>query len=174
MEFQLRPFTKEDIESIAFYANNERVAANLRDVFPYPYTKEDAKGYILAMIAAKDERQIVRAIEVEGKAVGSIGIFLGNDVYQKSGELGYWIGEAFWGKGVMSEAARQIVKEAFSKFDIERIYAEPFSYNTGSRRVLEKAGFIYEGTMRHGVWKRGQQFDYCMYSILREEVTGEA
>ena len=91
-------------------------------------------------------------------------------MYEKSAELGYWLSENYWGKGVMTAAVRQICQEAFNTFDILRIFAEPFADNKGSRRVLEKAGFTYEGTMRNGIFKNGNVCSYCMYSLLREEL----
>ena len=120
-------------------------------------------------IAKEGVGQITRAIEANGKTVGSIGIFLKDDVYEKSGELGYWLAEDYWRNGITSQAVRMICREAFSRFDIVRIFAEPFADNAGSRGVLEKAGFTYEGTMRNGVYKNGEIHSYCMYSLLREE-----
>lgn len=169
-EFLLREWKKEDAENIAKEANNINIAKNLRNTFPYPYTLEDAKWYVNDCISNANNHQITRAIEVDNKAVGSIGIFIKTDVLEKSGELGYWLSEDYWRQGIMSEAARMICKEAFVSFDIIRIFAEPFAYNLGSRGVLEKAGFTYEGTMRNGVYKNGNVHSYCMYSLLREEM----
>ena len=101
---------------------------------------------------------------------GNIGITLQEDVFEKSGELGYWLAEEYWRNGITTEAVQRICKEAFTAFDIVRIYAEPFECNAGSRGVLEKAGFTYEGTMRNGVYKNGKILSYCLYSVLREEV----
>lgn len=168
-EFILREWKSEDAESVAQAANNEKIAANLRNAFPYPYTLEDAKWYVEDCISRGEYKQITKAIEIDGKAVGSIGIFVQDDVYEKSAELGYWLSEKYWGQGIMTEAVKQICREAFEKFDIIRIYAEPFEHNIGSRGVLEKAGFTCEGTMRNGVYKNGNVYSYCMYSILREE-----
>lgn len=173
MNFELRKWTINDIEDVAKYANNEKVAANLRNVFPFPYTMKDAKDYVSSCVENNEEHQICRAIIVNGHAVGSIGIFCGTDVYEKSGELGYWLAEEFWGKGIMTCAAKQICREAFDKFDIIRIYAEPYAYNAGSRKVLEKAGFTLEGIMRNGVYKNGKVHDYCMYALLKEEMDKE-
>ena len=167
-KFELRKWQIEDVEDVAHYANNERIAANLRNVFPYPYTLEDAEAYVGSCAENSEECQICRAIVADGHAVGSIGIFCGSDVYEKSGELGYWLAEDYWGQGMMTEAVKQICREAFEKFDIVRIYAEPFAHNTGSRRVLEKAGFSLEGIMRKGVCKKGKIYDYCMYALLRD------
>lgn len=109
-------------------------------------------------------------MEADGKAVGSISVSVMNDVYEKSAELGYWLSEDYWGQGITSRAVRMICREAFARFDIIRIFAEPFEYNTGSRKVLEKSGFTYEGTMRDGVYKNGEVHSYCMYSLLRGEL----
>lgn len=170
-KFRLRAWRTEDAESLAQAANNPEIARNLRNVFPNPYTLDDAIWYINDSIANEGKKQISYAIEIEGRAVGSIGIFVKDDVYEKSAELGYWLAEDYWRKGVMTKAVQMICKEAFASFDIVRIFAEPFADNAGSRGVLEKAGFTYEGTMRNGIYKNGEIHSYCMYSILREEFT---
>lgn len=167
MGFELRKWKIEDVASVAHCANNEKIACNLRDVFPCPYTENDAKYYIESCINSSEDKQLCRSITVDDIAIGSIGIFLGNDVYSKSAELGYWLAEEYWGKGIMSAAVKQICAEAFDKFDIVRIFAEPFAHNGGSRKVLENAGFTLEGIMRNGVYKNGQICDYCMYALLR-------
>lgn len=167
-EFELRKWQMEDAQDVAHYADNEHIAANLRNVFPYPYTLEAAEAYVGSCVENTEEHQICRAIVVDGKAVGSIGVFCGTDVYEKTAEMGYWLAEEFWGQGIMTEAAKQICGQAFAKFDIVRIFAEPFAYNTGSRRVLEKAGFVLEGIMKNGVYKNGKYFDYCMYALTKE------
>nr|WP_325183049.1 GNAT family N-acetyltransferase [uncultured Oscillibacter sp.] len=168
--FTLRPWRPSDAADVASAANNPKIAANLRNVFPSPYTLADAEWYVGDCIAQGEERQLTRAIVIEDRAAGSIGVFVKDDVYEKSAELGYWLAEEHWGRGVMTEAVRQLCREAFRRFDILRIYAEPFSDNLGSRRVLEKAGFTCEGTMRNGVYKNGRVHSYCMYALLREEL----
>lgn len=170
MEFVLRKWKKEDAQEIAKAANNPKIAQNLRNSFPHPYSVDDAKWFVADCIAKEGEKQLTRAIEVGGRAAGSIGIFLMEDVYEKSGELGYWLAEDYWRQGIISQAVQMICREAFAAFDLVRIFAEPFANNTGSRRVLEKAGFTYEGTMRSGVYKNGEIHSYCMYSLLREEL----
>ncbi len=168
-DFKLRAWKKEDAKSLAQSANNPNIAKNLRNVFPFPYTIEDAVWYINDCISKEGKKQITCAIDVDGQAVGSIGIFIKDDIYEKSGELGYWLSEKYWRQGIVSRAVQIICKQAFEAFDIIRIFAEPFTDNAGSRRVLEKSGFTYEGTMRSGVYKNGEIHSYCMYSILREE-----
>lgn len=168
--FTLRPWQLSDAGDVAAAADNPKIAANLRNVFPSPYTLADAEWFVGDCIAKGEERQLSRAIMIEEKAIGSIGVFVKDDVYEKSAELGYWLAEAYWGQGVMTEAVRWICRETFDRFDILRIFAEPFADNLGSRRVLEKAGFTREGTMRNGVYKNGRVHSYCMYALLREEL----
>ena len=166
----LKPWELEDVGAVASAANNPKIAANLRNVFPFPYTLADAEQYVSSCINGDGERQLTKAIMINEKASGSIGVFVKDDVYEKSAELGYWLSEEHWGKGIMTEAVRQICREAFDRFNIVRIFAEPFECNQGSRRVLEKAGFTCEGIMRSGVFKNGQVLSYCMYSLLRGEL----
>lgn len=169
MDFILREWRQEDAADVARYADNEKIARNLRDVFPHPYALADARDFVDICITGDPEMSLFRAIEVDGRAVGSIALCRGSDVYQKTAELGYWLAEAYWGRGIMTRAVKRICKEGFSRWDIQRIYAEPFAHNAGSRRVLEKAGFFLEGVMRRGVYKRGKVCDFCMYALLRED-----
>ena len=170
-EFQLRAWQIEDAEALAQAADNFNIAKNLRNAFPNPYTLDNAIWYINDSIANAGKKQINYAIVIDGQAAGSIGIFVKDDVYEKSAELGYWLSEDYWRRGIMSKAVGIICQEAFERFDIIRIFAEPFADNAGSRRVLEKAGFTCEGIMRNGVYKNGEIHSYCMYSVLREEFT---
>lgn len=168
MNFILRQWRQSDAADVARYADNEQIARNLRDVFPHPYTLADARDYVDSCLAGDPEMSLCRAIAVDDHAVGSIALCRGSDVYQKTAELGYWLAEDFWGRGIMTQTVRQICREGFSRWDIQRIYAEPFAHNIASRRVLEKAGFTLEGIMRRGVFKRGQVCDFCMYALLQE------
>ena len=170
MDFTLEKWSKEHVDGVYKNANNFKIAEKLRDIFPYPYTYEDAKWYVNDCIEKNDEHQICRAIVLNKEAIGSIGIFVKNDVHKKCGELGYWLGEDFWGKNIMTNAVKQICKIAFEKFDLERIYAEPFANNIGSRRVLEKAGFNLEGIMKNSVFKNGNIYDSCMYALLKNNL----
>ena len=170
MNFQLRHWRTEDAKALAKAADNPKIAANLRNVFPNPYTLEEANWFINDCISKGDSHGFTWAIEVEGKAAGCIAVTLLNDVYEKSGELGYWLSEEYWRQGIMSQAVQIICREAFKTFDIIRISAEPFAYNAGSIGVLKKAGFTYEGTMRNGIYKNGRVHSYCIYSLLREEI----
>lgn len=169
-KFILREWQYDDVAEIAIAANNPKIAKYLRNTFPNPYSINDAEWFVSDCISKERKKQITRAIVVDGKAVGSVGIFVKDDVYEKSAELGYWLAEDYWHQGITSKAVQQICKEAFSTFDIIRIFAEPFDSNIASKGVLGKAGFTYEGTMRNGVYKNGEVISYCVYSILREEI----
>lgn len=165
--FELRPWRESDAPAVARCADNPRIAATLRDVFPSPYTLEDARSYIRACMEAEGDAQLCRAIVAGGEAVGSVGLFVGGDVYRRSAELGYWLAEEYWGQGIMTRAVGQICREGFERFDIVRIYAEPFADNTGSRRVLEHNGFVLEGVKRDSVYKNGRLQDSCLYALLK-------
>jgi len=167
MDFQLRPWQKKDIDSVLFYANNKRISDNLRDAFPYPYTRENAKAYVNFCIKCPMSEQIIRAIVVEGQVVGNIGIVFKEDVYRKSAEIGYWLGEPLWSQGIMTRAIGQMCDFVFSTFDIVRIFAEVFAHNTASRRVLEKNGFQLEGKLRKSIYKNGEYYDSCIYGLLK-------
>ena len=172
MPITIRPWALDDAGSIARFADNPKIAANLRDLFPSPYTLKDAQDYAAYCMNVDETRQLPRVIDVDGSAVGNITLSLGGDVYRKSAELGYWLAEEYWGKGIMTAAVKEICRLGFARWDIVRIYAEPFARNAGSRRVLEKSGFTLEGVMRSGVYKGGEILDYCLYSLLREEFCG--
>lgn len=167
--FTLRPWRPEDAAAIVPYADDPLVAENLRDVFPNPYRLQDAEAYVRCCVEQEGQGQLCRAIVIDGSPCGSIGLFRGTDVYQKSAELGYWLGRPYWGRGVITGAVKAICREGFAAWDIARIYAEPYDRNLGSRHVLEKAGFTLEGTLRSSVWKQGQLLDSRIYSLLREE-----
>jgi ribosomal-protein-alanine N-acetyltransferase len=165
--FTLRTFRDADAPSIARHANNRNVSRNLRDAFPFPYRLEDAHGFI-AKFNAPEQRGLVLAIEVEGAAVGAIGVHPLDDVYRRSAELGYWLGEPFWGRGIATLAVRAITEQAFLRqAELVRIHAAVFGWNPASGRVLEKAGFVREGVLRQSVFKDGVLADSFMYARLR-------
>ncbi|MGI5971373.1 MAG: GNAT family N-acetyltransferase [Oscillospiraceae bacterium] len=164
MEFTLRPFIEADAFSIARYANNIKIWRNLRDLFPHPYTIADAFGFIAA--CSTEKGQFIRAIDIGGEAAGSIGLAYGKDVHSKTAELGYWLAEPYWGRGVMTGAVTEICGLAFGELGLMRVFAEPYSDNIASRRVLEKAGFVLEGVMRKAAVKQGVIKDCCMYARI--------
>lgn len=163
----LRKWKEDDAERLAEIANNKKIYDNLRDAFPHPYSVEDARRFI-ALQQDGSKLSKAFAIVVDGKAAGSIGAFLKEDVYRKNAEIGYYLAEEYWGKGIMTKTIKMIVEFLFNNFDIIRIYAEPFSRNVGSRKALEKAGFRLEAVLKSNVIKNGIIEDSCIYSILKD------
>jgi len=167
MEFTLEKWHMGFKESLQKYADNPRVAIYLRNHFPCPYTLENAEQYILSCEEKEGITQIVRAIVVNGQAVGSIGILFKNDVYTKTAELGFWLGEPFWHQGIITAAIKPICDMAFANRDLVRIYAEVFAQNIGSRKALQKADFELEGVLKKNVFKNGQIMDSCIYALVK-------
>ena len=170
MKCRIRKWELSDAKDLAAALSNRKVQDNLRDGLPYPYTEQDGKEFISAMLSADENETFAFAITVNNMVIGSIGIFRQGNIHRQTAELGYYIAEEYWGKGIMTEAVKQICKYVFAKSDIIRIYAEPFAYNIASCRVLEKAGFQYEGTLRSNAVKNGRVIDMKMYSLLKAEI----
>jgi hypothetical protein len=166
IEFNLRPWTTEDLNSLVKYANNQNIAKNLTDKFPFPYTENNGRTFI--EYATKDYPIHIFAIDIEGQAVGGIGIHPQEDIYRKNAELGYWLGEPFWGQGIISSAIKQIVNFAFETYDIDRVFARPFGTNIPSQIVLEKNNFILEGRFDKILVKDGVLLDELIYAIRRD------
>ena len=170
MKCRIRKWELSDAKDLAAALSNKKVQDNLRDGLPCPYTERDGKEFISAMLSADENETFAFAITVDNMVIGSIGIFRQGNIHRQIAELGYYIAEEYWGKGIMTEAVKQICKYVFAKSDIIRIYAEPFAYNIASCRVLEKAGFQYEGTLRSNAVKNGRVIDMEMYSLLKAEI----
>ena len=165
--FELREWRLSDAASIAENANNIRVWNNLRDALPHPYSEQDGKEFIEKALSLPKPATLL-AIVVDGKAVGSIGIFLRTDVERISAELGYFIGEKYWNRGIMTEAVKQMVDYAFATFpQLRKIYATPFDFNIASHKVLEKAGFGREALLKQGALKNGVVIDLHYYSRFK-------
>lgn len=162
----LRPLVASDAESLARYANNRSVAKNLRDRFPHPYQKADAEWYIAHL--ATREVQSSFGIIVGNEAIGSISLMLGDDIARRSAEIGYWLGEPFWGRGIAVQALRATTQYAFDTLNMARVFAVPFVSTSRSMRVLEKAGFVREGLMRHSAVKDGVLLDQWMYAAYQD------
>ncbi len=166
---KIRKWELSDAADLAAALSNKKILDNLRDGLPYPYTEQDGADYISAMLSADEEDTFAFAVTADDKVIGSIGVFRQGNIHRQTAELGYYIAEEYWGRGIMTEAVRQTCKHVFEKSDIIRIYAEPFANNTASCRVLEKAGFQYEGTLRSNAVKNGKVVDMKMYSILSSD-----
>lgn len=155
----------EDLDSLLLHANNPKIAANLTDGFPSPYTAEKGREFIEK--AMKSEPTTLFAIDLNGEAIGGIGLHPLTDVYRNNAELGYWLGESFWGKGITTIAISKMVEYGFSNFPINRIFARPFGRNIGSQKVLEKTGFKLEATFEKTILKNAQLEDEMIYAIRK-------
>jgi RimJ/RimL family protein N-acetyltransferase len=161
----IRSWQLSDAESLQRQADNRNVSKHLRDRFPYPYRIEQARAFL--DFVAKQPKPTVWAIDVGGAAVGGIGIELHSDVERVSAEIGYWLGEAFWGRGIATDALEAVTVEAFTQFDITRLYAVPFADHIASVRVLEKAGYVREGHLRQSAIKDGKVRDQLLFAAYK-------
>ena len=164
----VRPWRRGDEESLAANANNYKIWRNVRDQFPRPYTLDNARDWV--GLAGHESPPTNFALVVDGKAVGGIGLVFRNDINSCRAEIGYWLGEAYWGRGVVSEAVRALTVWAFETFDLASIYAGVLEWNPASMRVLEKAGYTFEARLRKAMVKEGVVMDEFIYSVTREEV----
>jgi ribosomal-protein-alanine N-acetyltransferase len=159
---RIRPWQESDAASLLEHANNINVAKYLRDRFPHPYTRKDAHDFLSFAAASPDPSNL--AIDVGGAAVGAIGYVPGTDVERFSAEVGYWLGEAYWGRGIASEAVVLLTDYAFNALNLLRLFALPFADNTASVRVLEKAGYVREGLLRSSSVKFGVPRDQWLFA----------
>ncbi|MGE5244017.1 MAG: GNAT family N-acetyltransferase [Betaproteobacteria bacterium] len=161
---EVRSWRTSDVDSLARYADNRKIWLNLRDAFPHPYTRSDAQHYIRAVRERVPETAF--AIAVGDEAVGGIGFTMHQDVERVSAEIGYWLAEPFWGRGITPEALVAVTRHAIERHGLTRIYAVPFAWNTASCRVLEKAGYVLEGRLRHSAIKDGRIVDQMQYAFI--------
>ena len=164
----LREWRASDEASLVKHANNKNVSRNLSDIFPYPYTPDDARAWLAKHDGVVPQRDF--AIVVDGEAVGGVGLYLGKDIQHRSAEVGYWLSESYWGRGIVTEVVKAITTYGFETFDLMHIFAGLFERNIGSRRVLEKAGFELEGRLRMHVTKDGETMDDLIFGIVRPGV----
>ena len=163
-EFEIRSYRPGDMTVLARRANNPRIAEHLRDRFPFPYTLADAREWLSVALSQDPETHFV--IAVDGELAGTIGLQLGEDVYQLSAEIGYWLAEEYWQRGIATVAVGALTDWGFSRFGLLRVHAYVFATNSASVRVLEKAGFELEGRMRNAVFKNGRVLDQLLFAKL--------
>jgi RimJ/RimL family protein N-acetyltransferase len=164
---EVRSWREDDADSLRFHADNWKVWINLRDAFPHPYTLADARAFIRSVIKEEPETQF--AIAVRDKAIGGIGFKLGGDVERVSAEIGYWLGETHWGKGIATEAVQAVTEHAIREHGLTRMYAVPVEWNRASFKVLEKAGYVFECRMRRSAVKDGKVVDQFLYAYVAPE-----
>lgn len=162
---RVRSWRQRDLASLVRHADNRRVWLNLRDMFPSPYTEEAGRLWLAHATTASPETNF--AIEVGRAAVGGIGFIPGRDVERISAEVGYWLGEDYWGRGITTAAVGALTEFAFANFDLHRLFALPFAGNLPSRRVLEKSGYRLEAILRMSAIKDGRIIDQALYGRTR-------
>lgn len=160
----VRGITEADLSKLAEYANNINVSKNLRDAFPSPYTLQDARNFY--NIVKNENPKVTFAIENKGEYVGNIGLIIGTDVYRNNAELGFFIGEPFWNKGITTKAVNIATSYGFDKLKIVRIFSSVFEFNEASQRVLEKCGFEKEAVLKKAITKNGVIYDEIRYTKI--------
>lgn len=163
---KLRPWRDEDAAPLVKYADDRAVWINLTDVFPHPYTREDALEFF-----AKNREwdDLIWAIDRAGEPIGGAGIHFKTNVWRRNVEIGYWLGRPFWGQGIASATVRALVDHAFTHHDIRRVQASVYEWNPASQRVLEKNGFTFEGRHRDAIYKDGKFTSEMMWAMLRDD-----
>jgi ribosomal-protein-alanine N-acetyltransferase len=161
----VRPWASTDAASLQRHANNRNVSRYLRDRFPFPYERQHADAFLTQL--AEQAEPTAWAIEVDGEAVGGIGLEIRADIERVSAEIGYWLTERLWGRGIVTEVLTAVTEEAFKRFDLTRLYAVAFTDHAASIRVLEKAGYVREGRMRQSAIKDGTIRDQFLYAAYK-------
>jgi RimJ/RimL family protein N-acetyltransferase len=164
-DITLRNWQEKDIKSLSQNANNKKIWDNLRDEFPFPYTVLAAKQWI--SLANADNPLTNFAIIYKGSAIGGVGINIQADVYRKNAEIGYWLGEKYWNKGISTKALKAMIQYTFRNFEVIRIFAHVFESNIASIRVLHKCGFSEEACLKKSIIKNNKIQDCYIYSILK-------
>ena len=163
----LKELELSDAEKFAKLANNKKIWQNMRDVFPYPYSVTDASDFISG--TKKNDTSFVFGIFYKNELAGAIGLHRLNDINRFTAELGYWLGEPFWNKGITSIAVKKIIEFGFKNLDINRIFASTLETNIASQKVLLKNNFIFEGISRKSAYKDGVFLDEHRFSLLENE-----
>ena len=166
-DFEIRSYRADDKLAMIKYANNEKVSINLLDSFPFPYNELEADMWLAYVTNQKPELNF--AIATKDEFIGAIGLKEQNDVYRYSFELGYWLGEPHWGRGIMTKAIKAFTEYAFDNYKAVRLFAGVFEYNSASGRALEKAGYKLEGRLRRAIVKNGKAYDQIIYSAISEK-----
>jgi len=164
-DVKVRSWCRNDLNSLVHHANNTKIAANLRDQFPYPYTRRDGIDFLEYAQAQEPESSF--AIEYGGEAIGGLGFLMGRDIARISAEMGYWLSEEFWGRGLATRTVAAMSDWAFDNYKLTRVFAMAFAHNAASIRVLEKAGFEREGVMRRSAIKNGVVLDQILFAKAR-------
>ncbi|WP_133271208.1 GNAT family N-acetyltransferase [Hymenobacter radiodurans] len=164
---RLRPWQLSDAQALSTHGNSRAIWLNLRDRFPNPYTLTDAEHHLRFVLSPEGMTDVHLCIEVDGEAAGSISVLFKQDVNRRSAEIGYFLGQQFWGRGITTAAVVALTDYAFTNFDLCRLYAVVFAPNAASARVLEKAGYELEARLRKSITKDGQTMDSLLYASVK-------
>lgn len=169
MQLTLRPYQPSDVESLVKYANNFNISKYLTNKFPFPYEKKDGEAFI--QLALSHDPLQIKAIVLNGEVIGSIGVHQLSDIYSKSAEMGYWIAEDFWGRGIVPLAIKEMLQYGFATFDIDRIFARTTHTNLASQQVLKKSGFIFEAELKDTIFKNGEYYDELIFGFRKNQLS---
>lgn len=164
-DIRVRSWRKDDLKALLKHADNARIAANLRDQFPHPYTRRDGIDFLEYTQMQEPESSF--AIEFGGEAVGGVGFLIGRDIARISAEMGYWLSEQYWGRGIATRAVTAMSEWAFDNYKLTRVFAMAFVHNNASVRVLEKSGFERECLLRRSAIKQGVVLDQILFAKIR-------
>jgi RimJ/RimL family protein N-acetyltransferase len=170
-DYVIRSYESGDFAALMKYANNAAIARQLLDHFPHPYTEAAVHEWLRA--AQEQDPEVSFAIATPDELIGGVGLLLRDDVFRCTAEVGYWLGEPFWGRGIATRVLQVFSRWAFQELDFARIQAHVYEINPASCRVLEKAGFTLEGRLRKGAFKNGRLMDLFLYALLPEDLEGE-
>ncbi|MEH3112803.1 GNAT family N-acetyltransferase [Pedobacter terrae] len=168
MKLTLRAFQSTDVDNLVKHANNSNISKYLTNKFPFPYEKKDGEAFI--QLALSHDPLQIKAIVLNGEVIGSIGVHQLADIYSKSAEMGYWISEKHWGKGIVTFAIKEMLKYGFETFDVERIFARTTHTNLASQRVLQKSGFIFEAELKGTIFKNEEYFDELIFGFRKNQL----
>ncbi|MEE8138709.1 MAG: GNAT family protein [Thermoanaerobaculia bacterium] len=161
----IRGLRRQDAPALVKYANNRKISTQLRDRFPFPYTEKDAMAWLQRV--SQEDPEVSFGIASPLELIGGIGLELQEDIYRRSAEIGYWLGEPYWGKGIATLAVGALTDWAFAELGLVRVFATVFESNPASARVLDKVGYSCEGRLRQSITKEGQTFDSFLYAAIR-------
>jgi RimJ/RimL family protein N-acetyltransferase len=163
----IRDLSQNDVDSLVKYANNYSISRFLRNTFPYPYTKDDADRWI--NFVKNDKYNLSFAIADKDELIGGIGAMSNQDVNRFTVEIGYWLAEPFWNKGITTTAVKTFCKYLFDNYNFNHLTASIFEGNDASMKVVKKVGFVLEGVLRKDVFKENKFLDQYIYGLLKEE-----
>lgn len=165
MIITLERWKAEDYRAFYTASNEEELHGNMSPSFPK--SPGECKRLVHQFAASRDQTEYVRAVKIDGRIVGCVAAFFDTDMYANNAEIAYWLNSKYRGKGIMTRVIKMVAETLFLEYGMHRIWARPFEQNRASRKVLEKSGFVYEGTLRESVYKDGHFLNAAMYALIK-------